>query len=222
MAETHETIADITAEMRDEAARADMEQGYSLDDAAEMMREFASRFEAAHKRETDGIHRAMVILAGIKMHSPDEPPRLWTALDDAYNALSDALGTDGDITADEEAAKASGRHFVIQPRGDCAKLREVVRKLLDVLYDMGVDENTLAIAVESPNCHMKSEHALSVFKEARAALAAPPRNCDKVKTSWDVLKKWHEGLDTANDIVRMLDWLLAPATEQEGGNDADK
>ena len=53
--------------------------------------------------------------------------------------------------------------------------------------------------------------------ELTAALATPPRNCDKVKTSWDVLKKWHEGLDTANDIVRMLDWLLAPATEKEGG-----
>ena len=53
--------------------------------------------------------------------------------------------------------------------------------------------------------------------KAKAALAAPPRNCDKVKTSWDVLKEWHEGLDTANDIVRMLDWLLAPATEKEGG-----
>ena len=50
-----ETIADIIAEMRDEAARADMEQGYSLDDAAEMMREFASRFEAAWKRERQMI-----------------------------------------------------------------------------------------------------------------------------------------------------------------------
>lgn len=51
MADTHETTADIIAAMRDEAARADMEQGYSIDDAAEMMREFAWRFEAAHKRE---------------------------------------------------------------------------------------------------------------------------------------------------------------------------
>lgn len=56
-----------------------------------------------------------------------------------------------------------------------------------------------------------------MLDECRAALAAPPRNCDKVKTSWDVLKEWHEGLDTANDVVRLLDWLLAPATEKEGG-----
>ena len=47
----NETNADIISEMRDEAARADMEQDYSIDDAAEMMREFAWRFEAAHRRE---------------------------------------------------------------------------------------------------------------------------------------------------------------------------
>jgi hypothetical protein len=62
--------------------------------------------------------------------------------------------------------------------GSVAKLREAVKKLLDALYDMGIDENTLAIAVESPNCHMKSEHALSVLKEVRDALAEPVRNCD--------------------------------------------
>ena len=50
----NETTADIIAAMRDEAARADMEQECSIDDAAsaaKMMREFARRFEAAHKRE---------------------------------------------------------------------------------------------------------------------------------------------------------------------------
>ena len=62
--------------------------------------------------------------------------------------------------------------------GDAAKLREAVGKLLGVLYNMGVDENTLTIAIASPNCHMNSEHTLSVLKDARAALAAPARNCD--------------------------------------------
>ena len=50
----NETTADVIAAMRDEAARADMEQECSIDDAAsaaKMMREFARRFEAAHKRE---------------------------------------------------------------------------------------------------------------------------------------------------------------------------
>ena len=58
------------------------------------------------------------------------------------------------------------------------QMREALEKLLDVLYNMGVDENTLSIAIKSPNCHMNSEHTLSVLKEARAALALPRRNCD--------------------------------------------
>jgi len=58
------------------------------------------------------------------------------------------------------------------------QMREALEKLLDVLYNMGVDENTLAIAIKSPNCHMNSEHTLSVLKEARAALDLPRRNCD--------------------------------------------
>lgn len=94
-------------------------------------------------------------------------------------------------------------------RGDCAKLREAVKCLMDNL-----------------NIHLMQPSELITVNRAEldgmvmvceAALSAPPRNCDKVKTSWDVLKEWHEGLDTANDIVRLLDWLLAPATKKDGG-----
>lgn len=49
-----ETLA-VIAEMRDEAARADTEQYYTLDDAAESMREFANRLEAALKRERESV-----------------------------------------------------------------------------------------------------------------------------------------------------------------------
>lgn len=45
------SVADIIAEMREESARADLEQNYTLDDATESMREFAGRLEAAWKRE---------------------------------------------------------------------------------------------------------------------------------------------------------------------------
>lgn len=43
-------IAYICDEMRDEAARADMEQYYTLNDAAESMREYAYRIGQQHKR----------------------------------------------------------------------------------------------------------------------------------------------------------------------------
>ncbi len=57
----------------------------------------------------------------------------------------------------------------------------------------------------------------------QAALAAPPRNCDVYKTSWDVVTHWDGGLDSAQNIARMLDWLLAPAkSEAKGKIDGSK
>lgn len=61
----NETITDIIAEMRDEAAKADMEQDYSVDDAAEMMREFAWRIESAHKRERAKIEADALEVGGM-------------------------------------------------------------------------------------------------------------------------------------------------------------
>ena len=48
-----------------------------------------------------------------------------------------------------------------------------------------------------------------------AALAAPARNGDRFASAWDVLKIWDKGLDTASDMVALIEWFLAPA-EQEG------
>ena len=94
---------------------------------------------------------------------------------------------------------------------DAAKLREALKLCLRGMCGYcRTDAEARGMTTECVN-------GCEALLMAKAALAAPPRNCDKVKTSWDVLKKWHEGLDTVNDIVRMLDWLLAPATEKEGG-----
>ena len=95
-------------------------------------------------------------------------------------------------------------------RGDCAKLREALAPFPSLCEWLVVNASKLGIPDMVAKLRERGD-------KARAALAAPPRNCDKVKTSWDVLKEWHEGLDTANDVVRLLDWLFAPATEKEGG-----
>lgn len=50
-----ETADAISEGLRKEAARADTEQYYTLDDAAESMREFANRLEAALKREREDL-----------------------------------------------------------------------------------------------------------------------------------------------------------------------
>jgi hypothetical protein len=44
--------------------------------------------------------------------------------------------------------------------------------------------------------------------------AAPARNCDRFATAYEAIKAWDGGLDTAEDIVRMITWLLGKA---EGG-----
>ena len=102
--------------------------------------------------------------------------------------------------------------------GNAAKLREALEMVCDAHYTKEVGGELY----EGFEVEVDDGTGRPLICVVKNALAAPPRNCDKVKTSWDVLKKWHEGLDTANDIVRMLDWLLAPATEKEGGNDGNE
>lgn len=180
MAKENETIVDIIAEMRFhgqqniEAEKDKPEYGI-LTMEGRITQNYADRLEAAHKRGVDSIHRAMVILAGIEMPDHDYPPKLWTALEDAYDALSDALGTDGETTADEEEAKANGRHFVIQPRGDVAKLREALVSVKKSIDDMGA-----ASLNGDPEVLLMSLTQVCARLSARieAALAAPPRNCD--------------------------------------------
>lgn len=58
------------------------------------------------------------------------------------------------------------------------KMREVVKALLDALYDMGIDEETVAISAELANCHMNSSKVLEIIRNAKAVLAEPVRNCD--------------------------------------------
>ena len=104
-------------------------------------------------------------------------------------------------------------------RGDCAKLREALESCLDTICRIvWIDDPVY----DKGGHYLGANYAAVSRDKARAALATPPRNCDKIKTSWDVLKEWHEGLDTANDVVRLLDWLLAPATETEGGNNGNE
>lgn len=85
---------------------------------------------------------------------------------------ADALAAGGLVEASRATAEKSS---VV---GDAVAMREVVKELLDAMYDMGIDEETVSIAAESPNCHMHSVELLSVIKKAKAALAKPPRNCD--------------------------------------------
>ena len=126
--------------------------------------------------------------------------------DYAREAYESALKAEREALREQYEAGA----LVDGTRGDCAKLREALKDIVRIVEQIHLLYSDFPYEIHD------------IVRKARAALAAPARNCDKVKTSWDVLKEWHEGLDTANDVVRLLDWLLAPATETEGGNNGNE
>ena len=109
--------------------------------------------------------------------------------------------------------------------GDCAKLREatietrsVVAKCLDILNEIP-DEcgyGGLIDDVADELCGLREEYV-------NAALAAPPRNCDRFATADEAFHAWNNTTDTPGGgaYVGLIGWLFAPATEKEGGNDAD-
>lgn len=179
------------------------------------LRTYADRLEAALKRKADSIHRAMVLIAGIEMEDSENPPRLWTALEDAYDALSDALGTDGETTADVEEAKATGRHFVVKPSNNAAKMREALEKIAS----MGEQIDNQLGSTEETVYALRHERCLAhnISECACAALDAPPRNCDRFNTPDEALcahceekgithplPLWH-----GNEFWGLIQWLFA-------------
>ena len=92
---------------------------------------------------------------------------------------------------------------------NAAALREVVKELLDAIYDMGIDEETVSIAAESPNCHMHSVELLSVIKKAKAAIAKPPRNCD-VYDAKTAEKEFIRQTGSKSIRSKSVRWLYAP------------
>lgn len=100
--------------------------------------------------------------------------------------------------------------------GDCAKLREAVKLCMD---EMCSRCRELAAARSNP---LPCLQGCEPVRKAKAALAAPPRNCDRFQTKFDAKRAWEKvckaGLPEQGPFE---DWIFAPATEQEGGSDAD-
>ena len=116
-------------------------------------------------------------------------------------------------------------------RGDCAKLREAASYLTSIF----------SCDIQFLERHAKElrdtgaygggiiEHILHSITLARAALAAPPRNCDRFDSSTQARAEWYktEVLPRVEGVVSgveppFVDWLFAPATEKEGGNDGNE
>lgn len=189
MDKKQKTVADIVAEMRGFKRYAASDSRDCRYVAYWLYQTFADRIEAAQKRERDSIHRAMVLIAGIEMEDSEAPPRLWTALEDAYDALSDALGTDGDATADMAEAEATGRHFVVKSSRNGAKMREALEYVLH--FDATDEAATEDGLTDAERIAEYADHITECQKKANAALSAPPRNCD-VGTAEEQFRRYHK------------------------------
>ena len=243
MAES-ETIADIIAEMHDEAARADMEQGYSLDDAAEMMREFASRVDAAakrmeraHKKELETKDAVIQTEVAARESERDAHKREMKETVRLVSRVAEemTLGTAKGVAptmkdVDEWAVRlydtiditllAPARNCDRFNSGDAAKLREALKLCLRGMCGYcRMDAEARGMTTECVN-------GCEALLMANAALAAPPRNCDLAR---DWMRDLYAHFKPPASIKREMPpewvdavmafcrWLVAPATEKEGG-----
>ena len=103
--EKRETLAEVLAEMRAEAARADMEQFYTLDDAAESMREYADRIEAAWKREKAEAEADALAVGGIVEAERHKPDGNAAAEREALNKVGNAAAWIAESCNDQQTAE---------------------------------------------------------------------------------------------------------------------
>ena len=112
------------------------------------------------------------------------------------NPISDGIiAINGRIIADRFDAAHK------RESGNAAKLREALEEVLDDYQD---------------DC--------AISRMIHTALAAPARNCDLSKVVEDPWRAWlddESNWEDGNPKLEIHDWLLAPATAKEGGNDAD-
>ena len=117
-----------------------------------------------------------------------------------------------ELISELKAAKREIEALRKRESGDVAKLREAAlrqKELLQTIYSRGsVDRRELCAGMGLID----------------AALAAPPRNCDRFGSSTQARAEWYktEVLPRVEGVVSgveppFVDWLLAPATKKEGG-----
>lgn len=93
--------------------------------------------------------------------------------------------------------------------GDAAKLRKALETLLNLAYEVQ-DANSEC----GPRVCITAQF---IIDEAKSALTAPPRNCDRFST-WEEANKAFEKenahrIGFMNLYTDVLKWLFAPATE---------
>ena len=96
-------------------------------------------------------------------------------------------------------------------RGDVAKLREALKRAW--LFVSATRESFAFV-------HEGRIERDKLCEDIDAALSAPPRNCDLPKVLEDPWRAWlddESNWEEGYPKLEIHDWLLAPATEKEGG-----
>lgn len=232
-----ETSKDIIAEMR---TKAECAKPYD-DGIVMMLTDYADRFEAALKREQSQSwhHREMeeLVLRHEKelvdaKKSSGDAAKLreasgnalwclnWMYENTGDQAVKDHLAKPIEILAAALAAPATTQKS--SAVGDCAKLREALATI----------RKRLVAAYKSEADFMRYSPNKPLVDLIDAALAAPPRNCDRFATETDAQiaflnEVWLIGVSNldrdpfdgwTNEMKSSYSkWLLAPATEKEEG-----
>lgn len=95
-------------------------------------------------------------------------------------------------------------------RGDCAMLRKALEELVANI-EMRSSTFGLNVIVDT-----------KTYLDAKTALAATPRNCDRfasAEEAWDAYDEWVESYREKGktEPFNEFGWLFASATEKEGG-----
>ena len=236
MADANETVSDIIAEMKREAAKIFPALPIAV-------LKLATCLEAAHDHDiaiaTEASARA-VVGACVKQQ---EAERKCVALREAMVEILEYIESFHKyITPDKtkglttlfavaDTIRDKARAALAAPAtaekssavGDAAKLREALERVLCWLKRMNAEPlNTLAVSELTPS-YAVNKTAKSIIEDndyhisqLTAALSAPPRNCDRFATLPDALAAWRD-IDP-REAGPFDTWLFALATEQEGGD----
>ena len=187
MANNQETIADIIAEKRRRADEIERDCAEKMKRGEMVSDCYARELVADIRREADRIEAAL--------------KREKTAIE------ADALAVGGIVEAERKSE-----------RGDYAKLREALEFCVKGMCGFcRMDAEARGMTTECVN-------GCEALRKAKVALAAPPRNCDVMPnvdklTMCDLAKSpCKSTLECASreELLALVRWLLAPATEQKG------
>ena len=195
MAKENETIADIVAEMRGDGHTGPAD---ALEWVRIKLEHYADRLDAAHKRELDALKQRCA-----------ELDAEVAAKDEVIKRLNDAIS--------EEQRRKMATAENPSAVGDAAKLREALCEILSYIESFhkyitpGKGKKLTALFAVADTIRGKT----------KAALAAPPRNCDKYPTFNDAIRAladkrgWHDAKWDIERYCILASWLYAPY--EEGG-----